>query len=306
MFNLLDVLATDPQVGWLVARVKSIDTARKKLTLIVGDVGNANAPQVVGASYLSHYTPSIGDVVHALTKNDQGVLVIGAAAGASSSSGGAPLGAVIAYAGLAAPDGWHICDGSAHGSATLQALTGSANTPDLRDRFIVGVGTSYVRGNTGGASTVTLTEAQSGLRLHNHGAYSVGEGEEHTHGGTTNDHDRDHSHYVYVGGGGHGHNSAYGNNWQGSTQDQNPAGTDYGPIGFNAPNVGGGFTDGGHAHAAQSGGVNTGHLHTFGTGGRSAVHTHGIGVYNVAGAAATTAHENRPPYYALVYIIKKA
>ena len=39
--------------------------------------------------------------------------------------------------------------------------------PDLRDRFIVGAGNNYSRGDTGGADSVTLTTAQ--MPQHNHG-----------------------------------------------------------------------------------------------------------------------------------------
>lgn len=38
------------------------------------------------------------------------------------------------------PSGWVICDGN-------------NNTPDLRDRFIVGAGNTYSKGDTGGATT---------------------------------------------------------------------------------------------------------------------------------------------------------
>ncbi len=45
------------------------------------------------------------------------------------------------------PSGWVLCDGN-------------NNTPDLRDRFIVGAGNSYAVAATGGAESVTLTIAQ--------------------------------------------------------------------------------------------------------------------------------------------------
>ena len=44
----------------------------------------------------------------------------------------------------AVPSGWAICNGL-------------NDTPDLRDRFVVGAGSSYSMGNTGGAAGVTLT-----------------------------------------------------------------------------------------------------------------------------------------------------
>ena len=95
-----------------------------------------------------------------------------------------PLGVIMAYGGQQAPVGWTVCDGRAHGSAALQALIGSANTPDLRDRFVVGakaadggapVGGSYNRGDSGGAASVTLTAAQSGLPAHTHGTSGGGQ-----------------------------------------------------------------------------------------------------------------------------------
>jgi microcystin-dependent protein len=42
----------------------------------------------------------------------------------------------------AVPEGWLLCDGE-------------NGTPDLRDRFIVGAGTTYEMGETGGADNVT-------------------------------------------------------------------------------------------------------------------------------------------------------
>jgi hypothetical protein len=43
---------------------------------------------------------------------------------------------------------------------------GSVTLPDLRDKFIAGAGNTYAVGATGGAATVTLTEAQ--MPSHNH------------------------------------------------------------------------------------------------------------------------------------------
>ena len=57
----------------------------------------------------------------------------------------------------AIPPNWALCDG--------QTVEGIA-TPDLRDRFVVGAGSSYAPGDTGGAAQVTLTEDQ--MPAHNH------------------------------------------------------------------------------------------------------------------------------------------
>jgi hypothetical protein len=74
-------------------------------------------------------------------------------------SGAIPVGGIILWSGslISVPSGWSICDGN-------------NGTPDLRDRFVVGVGTggTYSVGNTGGAASVTLTTAQTPLRSHTH------------------------------------------------------------------------------------------------------------------------------------------
>lgn len=62
-------------------------------------------------------------------------------------------GMIMMYNGSSAPSGWAICNGQ-------------NGTPDLRDRFIVGTGSSYSLGNTGGANSVTLTTAQMPSHKH--------------------------------------------------------------------------------------------------------------------------------------------
>jgi microcystin-dependent protein len=67
-----------------------------------------------------------------------------------------PAGAIIMWSGTLAtiPAGWQSCDGS-------------GGTPDLRNRFIVGAGSSYSTGNTGGNNTVILSIDQ--MPNHTHG-----------------------------------------------------------------------------------------------------------------------------------------
>ena len=66
-----------------------------------------------------------------------------------------PSGAIIMWSGAAnaIPTGYVLCNGS-------------NNTPDLRNRFIVGAGSAYSPGDTGGADSVTLTVDQIPAHTH--------------------------------------------------------------------------------------------------------------------------------------------
>jgi len=69
---------------------------------------------------------------------------------------GVPSGVITMWSGSSTnvPSGWTLCDGS-------------DGTPDLRDRFIVGTGGSYTSGDTGGAESVSLSEAEMPSHDHN-------------------------------------------------------------------------------------------------------------------------------------------
>ena len=84
---------------------------------------------------------------------------------ADIAAGGVIVGAIIMWSGnLGGSDGhrpivggvanedWHLCNGD---------VVGSVTTPDLRNRFVVGAGSTYARGATGGATTSAHTHAVS-------------------------------------------------------------------------------------------------------------------------------------------------
>lgn len=75
--------------------------------------------------------------------------------GGGWSSGGVPKGTIVIWSGTAEdiPEGWALCDGQ-------------DGRPDLRDKFVLGAGSTYDVGATGGSSTVSLTAQQ--LPNHSH------------------------------------------------------------------------------------------------------------------------------------------
>ena len=165
-----------------------------------------------------------------------------------------PVGFIGMWSGAvnAIPTGWALCNGT-------------NGTPDLRDRFIVGAGSTYAVGATGGAASVTLTEAQIPSHTHSITASTASAGA-HTHTATVTD--PGHSHSVYY---------------------------DMGTTTNNANET-----------VAASG--STFSTSTAATGITVALSTEGAHTHSVTATAASTgggqSHENRPPYYALAYIMK--
>ena len=77
---------------------------------------------------------------------------------------GVPTGAILLWSGSVAsvPSGWNLCDGT-------------NGTPNLRDRFIVGAGSTYAVGSTGGSADAIVV-------AHTHTATSTVTDPGHTHG----------------------------------------------------------------------------------------------------------------------------
>ena len=116
-------------------------------------------------------------------------------AGDSGTPGDDIVGALKAYAGLTAPAGWAICDGSALDIAAYPALYavigvrfgdpggGKFNLPDGRGRTMIGASADFANGFSGGEKEVALTYNQmpahkhgcgvldAGVQMYNHGFF---------------------------------------------------------------------------------------------------------------------------------------
>ena len=143
-----------------------------------------------------------------------------------------PSGIICMWSGesTAIPSGWHLCDGS-------------SGTPDLRNRFIVGAGSSYDVGDTGGSNSVTLSTSQ--IPSHTH---SIGS----------------HSHDIYL------------------TRVLNG-------------------NDSGRYIGLINGDTNPTAANSLGKKGRGQTET---ATGNTGSAGSGSSHENRPPYFALCFIMK--
>lgn len=170
------------------------------------------------------------------------------------SFGGTPTGIIAIWSGSVAtiPTGWRLCDG------TLGTL-------DLRNKFIVGAGSTYNVGDTGGVDTVTLSVTQMPSHTHTVAGTTAAAG---VHSHTVSD--PTHAHGINV------MTLAAG----GATSPGAPGAGATTPIATNTSTNGTGISivaGGAHQHSLS------GTTSSIGGG---------------------TSHENRPPYFALCYISK--
>ena len=156
-----------------------------------------------------------------------------------------PIGGIIMWYGSVAtiPAKWALCNG-----ATVNGIV----TPDLRDRFVLGAGSTYAVNNTGGSKDAVVIQ-------HNHTGTTSVESQSHTHTGTTSTESQSHTHTGTTG------TESQGHTHSGNTGTQSANHTHNGSTN----------TTGDHSHGGGTGGAAATHAHNFSTGGASNNHTHG-------------------------------
>lgn len=152
-FQFFTTLGVPLSGGFIYTYQAGTTTPLSTYTTSAGTIANTNPitlgpdgrpPQEIWLTSGSNYKFVLADssnVVIATYDNLYGIL------GSSSTTTAVPTGAILMWSGSigSIPSGYVICDGT-------------NGTPDLRDRFIVGAGTSYSVGNNGGfASSGVVT-----------------------------------------------------------------------------------------------------------------------------------------------------
>ena len=236
-----------------------------------------------------------------LATTSTGVSVTGTVTATSFSGDGSsltgitsiPSGVIVMWSGSVAsvPSGWYLCDGN-------------NGTPNLTGKFVVHAdadsGGTYAVGATGGANTVALATGELPSHAHNVGNLANTGAGDHSHNFNANTgNSGNHSHSGSTSNTGSHYHTQYWSNQSGGNQrfhqmkywSENHASN-------NAM-----ASAGAHSHNFSTN-ASGDHSHNFNANtGNSGNHAHTIsGSTGTEGSG--TGHENRPPYYALAYIMK--
>ncbi len=207
----------------------------------------------------------------------------------SLSRTGTPPGTIIDFAGISAPAGYLVCDGSAVSRDTHAALfaaigtawgtgDGSAtfNIPNLQGRFRWGADGNHSVGNVGGEEEVALNTSHMPVHSHSDGTLTTTSVGSHSHGAgsltAANNGEHYHPNYRFAGvnGGGTG--------WAGDARDPPITNLNTGSAGAHSHSITGSTASGGsHSHGV------TGSTGSRG-GGRP--------------------HDNIPPYASVLVCVK--
>ena len=266
----------------------------EQLNHITGNLSIGGNASVAGNVSVTGTTTLLDDLILGGSSGTSGQVVVSQGIGNPPAWGNAFVtGMIMMWSGSIAsiPSGWALCNGA-------------SGTPDLRDRFVVGAGSTYAVNATGGSATTTLLEAN--LPSHTHSISASGTtsgqsvGHTHTFSGATSGQSQTHTHGISISDPTHTHSFPTG--------IFNNAGTQFMPQADDGP-LAGTFTTQASSTGitASAGNASQDHTHTYSgtTSDVSANHTHTVTVTGTSGATGSgTSFTNLPPYYALAYIMK--
>jgi microcystin-dependent protein len=130
-YNVVDGNSNKVFLWWDADNPNTLQESNEQPTLTIDD-----CVVIYNNNGIAYFVPNSTIIQSALIKGNIGGDAI-------------PSGVILIWSGSAEniPEGWILCDGQ-------------NGTPDLRDRFVVGAGASYLPGNTGGDNAVTLSISQ--------------------------------------------------------------------------------------------------------------------------------------------------
>jgi microcystin-dependent protein len=264
-----------------IVKGAEIDTELTAVASAISSKADLNSPALTGTPTAPTATAATNTTQLATTAFTQAAL-----------SALIPTGIITLWSGSVAtiPSGWALCNGS-------------SGTPDLRNRFVVGAGSTYSVDATGGSATSTLTSNE--LPAHTHVITTTGtatseNAHSHTFSGTTSGQSQSHTHTATVSDPGHTHaspkNAAPNGGGAGICMAGAASGNSPGYDTLSA------FT----GISVTNGNASEDHTHTYsGTTSTTAAHTHTLSLTSTAASTGSGASfTNLPPYYALAYIMK--
>lgn len=257
------------------------------------------------------------DILVSQNKLVEGTIYMIDESGGGSELDGCPIGAIMMWAASSIPTGWTICDGKATPSdadSSFKTLF-SSNIPDLRNKFIVGVGTETefnTLAKTGGSKYIqahthsdNFTVASAGAHTHTD-TFKITSAGVHTHtkGTFVTSSTGAHTHRLKRASAGQTDFTALGeftNRTSGKEPVQQAGNYIWDSI---SPTT---TSAGAHTHTISGNSSSAGaHVHTIsGSIASAGAHTHTInGAVGAVSGVTTGTSGNLPPYYALYFIIK--
>lgn len=155
-FAAKDALTTGDPLK--VVKGTEINTEFANIATAIATKADKNSPAFTGVPTAPTPSGAVGGAI----ANVSYVNTVGSAS--------VPIGTIVMWGGTAGnyPAGWELCDGQTYARSDGN---GNITTPDLRNRFIVSMGSSYTERATGGDASHTHTAVAAGS--HNHGGVTA-------------------------------------------------------------------------------------------------------------------------------------